>query len=27
MKSATAERQFTVTATMTPLAFNVDFSQ
>jgi hypothetical protein len=27
MKSGTAERQFTVTATMTPLAFNVDFSQ
>jgi PEGA domain len=27
MKSGAAERQFTVTATMTPLAFNVDFSQ
>jgi hypothetical protein len=27
MKSGTAERQFTVTATMTPLAFNADFSQ
>jgi hypothetical protein len=27
MKSASAERQFTVTTTMTPLAFNVDFSQ
>jgi hypothetical protein len=27
MKSGSAERQFTVTATMTPLAFNVDFSQ
>src|SRR5258706_263173 len=27
MKSGAAERQFTVTATMTPLAFNADFSQ
>jgi hypothetical protein len=27
MKSGSAERQFTVTATMTPLAFNADFSQ
>jgi len=27
MKSGSAERQFTVTTTMTPFAFNADFSQ
>ena len=27
MKSGSLERQFTITATMTPLTFNADFSQ